>query len=193
MLYSEIIAVCSQIHTKHINTLCGQNVEFFYVKTGGIYSNHWALKGLDWFCYRPIQYEFSPNKWDRVMRQTCIYFPSELFMFQTYTHLHKMQQIVVMWFNSSTKTKHHCYSPAEVYCCGLTELIAGTVINTLNSTLKLRLLVLLAQWSQRQFSTVYWHLDFCKCWHCLLQSGLVLHLTDNNLWLPDHGLPTVCV
>jgi hypothetical protein len=29
MLYSEIIAVCSQMHTKHINTLCGQNVEFF--------------------------------------------------------------------------------------------------------------------------------------------------------------------
>jgi hypothetical protein len=26
MLYTEIIAVCSQIHTKHINTLCGQNV-----------------------------------------------------------------------------------------------------------------------------------------------------------------------
>ena len=23
MLYREIIAVCSQIHTKHINTLCG--------------------------------------------------------------------------------------------------------------------------------------------------------------------------
>jgi hypothetical protein len=28
MLYSEIIAVCSQIHTKHINTLCGQNAGF---------------------------------------------------------------------------------------------------------------------------------------------------------------------
>ena len=27
MLYREIIAVCSQIHTKHINTLCGQHVE----------------------------------------------------------------------------------------------------------------------------------------------------------------------
>jgi hypothetical protein len=27
MLYREIIAVCSQIHTKHINTLCGQKVE----------------------------------------------------------------------------------------------------------------------------------------------------------------------
>jgi hypothetical protein len=27
MLYREIIAVCSEIHTKHINTPCGQNVE----------------------------------------------------------------------------------------------------------------------------------------------------------------------
>ena len=32
MLYREIIAVCSQIHTKYINTLCGQNVEFVNVK-----------------------------------------------------------------------------------------------------------------------------------------------------------------
>ena len=32
MLYREIIAVCSQIHKKHINTLCGQNVEFLSVK-----------------------------------------------------------------------------------------------------------------------------------------------------------------
>jgi hypothetical protein len=35
MLYSEIIAVCSQIHTKHINTLCGQTVEFVCVNHGG--------------------------------------------------------------------------------------------------------------------------------------------------------------
>ena len=32
MLYREIIAVCSQIHTKHINTLCGQNGELLNVK-----------------------------------------------------------------------------------------------------------------------------------------------------------------
>jgi len=32
MLYREIIAVCSEIHTKHINTLCGQNVELLNVK-----------------------------------------------------------------------------------------------------------------------------------------------------------------
>ena len=32
MLYSEIIAVCSQIHTKHTNTLRGQNVGLLIVK-----------------------------------------------------------------------------------------------------------------------------------------------------------------
>jgi len=32
MLYREIIAVCSQIHTKHTNILCGQNVELLNVK-----------------------------------------------------------------------------------------------------------------------------------------------------------------
>ena len=31
MLYREIIAVCSQIRTKHINTLCGRNVELLNV------------------------------------------------------------------------------------------------------------------------------------------------------------------
>ena len=32
MLYREIMAVCSEIHTKHINTLCGQNVELLNAK-----------------------------------------------------------------------------------------------------------------------------------------------------------------
>ena len=35
MLYREIIAVCSQIHTKHINTLCGQNVDYI-IKTQSV-------------------------------------------------------------------------------------------------------------------------------------------------------------
>ena len=50
MLYSEIIAVCSEIHTKHINTLCGQNVDLLNVKlvirivTTDLYiSDHWAV------------------------------------------------------------------------------------------------------------------------------------------------------
>ena len=32
MLYREIMAVCSEIHTKHVNTVCGQNVELLNVK-----------------------------------------------------------------------------------------------------------------------------------------------------------------
>jgi len=32
MLYGEIIAVSSEIHTKHINTVCGQNEELLNVK-----------------------------------------------------------------------------------------------------------------------------------------------------------------
>jgi hypothetical protein len=52
MLYREIIAVCSEIHTKHINTLRGQNAEFVNVKPGGTYSNRWALKGQQLFMFR---------------------------------------------------------------------------------------------------------------------------------------------
>ena len=32
MLYREVIAVCSEIQIKHINILCGQNVELLNVK-----------------------------------------------------------------------------------------------------------------------------------------------------------------
>jgi len=42
MLYREIIAFFSQIHTKHINTPCGLNVEFVNVKPGGTYTDHWS-------------------------------------------------------------------------------------------------------------------------------------------------------
>jgi hypothetical protein len=45
MLYREVIAVCSDIHTKHINTLCGQNVAFVNVKPGGTQSDRCVLKG----------------------------------------------------------------------------------------------------------------------------------------------------
>jgi hypothetical protein len=45
MLYKEIIVVCSEIHKKHINALCGLNVELLNDRTGGIHSNGWAAKG----------------------------------------------------------------------------------------------------------------------------------------------------
>ena len=35
MLYGAEIAVCSQINTKHINMLCGQNVQLLNVKHVG--------------------------------------------------------------------------------------------------------------------------------------------------------------
>jgi hypothetical protein len=44
MLYREIIAVCSEIHAKHINTLCGRNEEFWNVKPGRTQSEHKVLK-----------------------------------------------------------------------------------------------------------------------------------------------------
>jgi len=47
MLYREIIAVCSQIHTKHINTRCGQNVELLNVKL----VVHIVTSGLNWQIY----------------------------------------------------------------------------------------------------------------------------------------------
>ena len=45
MLCREITAVCSQIHTEHINTLCGQNVELMSIKPDGTCSDHWGLEG----------------------------------------------------------------------------------------------------------------------------------------------------
>ena len=44
MLYRVIIAVCSEIHTKHINTLCGQNVEFLEIDSCATEINHKTLK-----------------------------------------------------------------------------------------------------------------------------------------------------
>jgi hypothetical protein len=46
VLYREIIAVCSQIHTKHTNTLCGQNVELLNVELA-------VYKGLN-DCTHPV-------------------------------------------------------------------------------------------------------------------------------------------
>ena len=45
MAYREIIAVFSQTHTKHINTLCGAERRIVVCEAGGTYSDHWAVKG----------------------------------------------------------------------------------------------------------------------------------------------------
>jgi hypothetical protein len=50
MLYREIIAVRSQIHIKHTNTLCGQNVELLNVKL----AVHIVTTGLG-ISYEPLK------------------------------------------------------------------------------------------------------------------------------------------
>jgi len=64
MLHREIIAVCSQIHTKHINTLCGQNVSFFVVLNAVVKFNRWILKA-----------KFQP---DHVLHEINCYCPLDL-------------------------------------------------------------------------------------------------------------------
>ena len=58
MLYREIIAVCSEIHTKHINTLCKLNLDFFffYAKPHGkYYSTIHQIRGVtSWQTVRAI-------------------------------------------------------------------------------------------------------------------------------------------
>jgi hypothetical protein len=51
MLFGETVAVYCENHAEHTDILCGQNVEFLFVKAGGKYSDHWALKGYHrtWF------------------------------------------------------------------------------------------------------------------------------------------------
>ena len=44
MLYREIVAVSSEIHIKHINTICGAKRRICDVKAGNTWSKHWALR-----------------------------------------------------------------------------------------------------------------------------------------------------
>ena len=69
MLYREIIAVCSEIHTKHINTLCGQNVvELLNVKlvvhivTTGPYPRSTEYKITN--KYGPVLSTCTCSKWE---------------------------------------------------------------------------------------------------------------------------------
>ena len=72
MLYREIIAVCSQIHTKHINTLCGQNVEFLKLNLS-IYT---VITGLRTDTTQPAKYSPAPALPSRISAV----FPLSLFM-----------------------------------------------------------------------------------------------------------------
>jgi hypothetical protein len=53
MLYREIVAVCSQIHKKHINTVCGQNVGFVCIKLV-VHKVTTGLKGVKCLLQYPV-------------------------------------------------------------------------------------------------------------------------------------------
>ena len=45
------MAVCSQIHTKHINTVCGQNVELLNVKLA-VHIVTTVIQRVKYLCYK---------------------------------------------------------------------------------------------------------------------------------------------
>jgi len=65
MLYREIIAVCSEIHTRHINTAVWAERTTFNVKPGGMQSDHWALD--------------SSTKYTNYLQPTALYFNSKFY------------------------------------------------------------------------------------------------------------------
>ena len=68
MLYREIIAVCSEIHTKHINTLCGQNAKILSAKPGGAGPSGRAVYGVG---LGPLA-RIPPGGWMFVCCECCV-------------------------------------------------------------------------------------------------------------------------
>jgi len=61
MLYREINTVCSQIHTKHTNTLCGQNVQFSdrLATQLGKRAISFIISVCKWFCMEQFSYRWT--------------------------------------------------------------------------------------------------------------------------------------
>jgi hypothetical protein len=68
MLFRETVAVYCENHTEHINTLCGQNAEFLYVKGGGVHSDQCVLKGY-------IPFVFQTGKRTLLHAEVCLELP----------------------------------------------------------------------------------------------------------------------
>jgi hypothetical protein len=62
MLYREIIAVCSEMHTEHINTLCGQNVRLSSIGIVGIKQ------------YASAAHDTPSKQWQGLVPGKCVYF-----------------------------------------------------------------------------------------------------------------------
>jgi len=122
MLYREIIAVCSQIHTKHINTLCEQNVELLNIKPGLTRSNRLRFKQLI------TTYQLSTCKtrctvtWRDLVPRFCVVFLVMYSNWEINTHLHTVSRRPLrsdlnspshlrrhnIWFQFATHNSTHC-------------------------------------------------------------------------------------
>jgi hypothetical protein len=51
MRYRGVIAICSENHIKHINSLCVQKLEFMNAKPGGKSSNHSSFMHYVHICF----------------------------------------------------------------------------------------------------------------------------------------------
>ena len=60
MLHGEIPVLCSEIHTKHINTLCGQNVDSLNVIHG---STHEYIESITELNFRSLVIYQSTLEW----------------------------------------------------------------------------------------------------------------------------------
>jgi hypothetical protein len=56
MLFRETVDVYCENHTEHTDTLCKQDAEFWCVKAGGTYSNHWAFKSIKKYLFMFVVY-----------------------------------------------------------------------------------------------------------------------------------------
>ena len=128
MLYRDTISVCSQIHIKHSNTLCEQNLGFVSVKTSGKYSNHWSLEGMYslrlecglsvwqfilWFCYVFTKSSKEPvlqSSWLRHLVHPKRWYP--------HTSLHGVTNHKTVWFVTDLKPPN--FMPVRLtvkWCC----------------------------------------------------------------------------
>ena len=91
MLYREIIAVCSQIRTKHINTLCGQNVELYVKLVVRIVTS--GSKGLN----KPAFFSSKLRAFRIVL--------SVKFGCQTFSCVHRI--LTIVWIKSTCRSVDH--------------------------------------------------------------------------------------
>jgi hypothetical protein len=115
MLYRKIIAVCSQIHTKHINTLCGQNVEL-YIKTQSVpHSKHSIAECGAEVVIPTVEHKF----WQKHLSQ-CYFTTTNLIWTDLESNSNVPSQAPVRSHFDPTKTQHRfaaCQTAAAACHC----------------------------------------------------------------------------